>query len=156
MDLRSQALESRDLAGALRKLARQMTEGTPLSAEVTVVGTAQSLDASQEHHLLRIGLEALTNAIKYSEAKHIDIELRFADQTVELLVRDTGRGFASRGDELPGGHFGLRGIRERVDKMGGTLRLNSQMGHGTEIAVKVPIRAVSAADSRTTGKDSHA
>ena len=75
MDLRSQALESRDLTGALRDLARQMTLGTPVRAEVRVQGTPRPLDGSQEHHLLRIGLEALTNALKHSGAKRVDIEV---------------------------------------------------------------------------------
>jgi signal transduction histidine kinase len=77
MDLRSQALESRDLAGALSDLARQMTIGTRASALVRVEGTLTRLDASQEHHFLRIGLEALTNALKHSGAARIEIVLRF-------------------------------------------------------------------------------
>ena len=77
MDLRSQALESRDLQGALTNLARQMTLGTRVQAEVRVTGQPQRLDAAQEHHLLRIGLEALTNALKHGDATRIDIELRF-------------------------------------------------------------------------------
>jgi signal transduction histidine kinase len=156
MDLRSQALETRDLTGALRDLAQQMTQGTPLKATVSVVGAVQRLDASQEHHLLRIGLEALTNAIKYSDAQRVDIELRFGDQAVDLAVRDNGRGFASPDGNPPGGHFGLRGIRERVDKMGGTLRFNSQPGGGAEIAVSVPIRVAASGEGAETRKESHA
>ena len=70
-DLRSQALESRDLAGALTDMVRQMTQGTGAHADVNVEGVVQRLDASQEHHLLRIGLEALTNALKHSGASQI-------------------------------------------------------------------------------------
>lgn len=156
MDLRSQALETRDLAGALRDLARQMTQGTALRATVLVVGAVQRLAGSQEHHLLRIGLEALTNAIKYSDAQRVDIELRFGEQTVELTVRDNGRGLVSPDGDPRAGHFGLRGIRERVDKMGGTLRFDSQPGRGVEIAVKVPIRVAASDDGEETRKESHA
>jgi signal transduction histidine kinase len=156
MDLRSQALETQDLAGALRDLAQQMTQGTPLQATVSVVGAAQRLGASQEHHLLRIGLEALTNAIKYSDAQRVDIELRFDERAVELVVRDNGRGFVSADGDPPAGHFGLRGIRERVDKMGGTLRFNSRPGGGAEIAVQVPIRAPANDEGEGTRKGSHA
>ena len=156
MDLRSQALETRDLAGALRDLARQMTQGTALRATVLVVGAVQRLAGSQEHHLLRIGLEALTNAIKYSDAQRVDIELRFGEQTVELAVRDNGRGLVSADGDPRAGHFGLRGIRERVDKMGGTLRFDSQPGRGVEIAVKVPIRVAASDDGEETRKESHA
>jgi len=156
MDLRSQALETRDLAGALRDLARQMTQGTALRATVLVVGAVQRLAGSQEHHLLRIGLEALTNAIKYSDAQRVDIELRFGEQTVELTVRDNGRGLVSPDGDPRAGHFGLRGIRERVDKMGGTLRFDSQSGRGVELAVKVPIRVAASDDGEKTRKESHA
>jgi signal transduction histidine kinase len=156
MDLRSQALESRDLAGALRDLTEQMTRGTPLKATVSVMGHAQRLDATQEHHLLRIGLEALTNAIKYSEARRVEVELRFGEQAVELVVRDDGRGFESPDADPPLGRFGLRGIRERVDKMGGTLRLKSRAGEGAEIAVSVPLRVAASGEGQETRKESHA
>src|SRR5207248_9775696 len=88
MDLRSQALESRDLAGALSDLARQMTIGTRASAFVQVEGSIARLDASHEHHLLRIGLEALTNALKHSGAERIEIVLRFLPDQTTLIVRD--------------------------------------------------------------------
>ena len=79
MDLRHGALETRDLVGALSELAEQMTTGTSLSATVRTVGSARPLERSEEHHLLRIGLEALTNAIKHSGATRVDVELRFED-----------------------------------------------------------------------------
>lgn len=140
MDLRSQALETRDLSGALTSLARQMTLGTPTTAEVRVHGQPQPLDASQEHHLLRIGLEALTNALKHANPSRIDIELRFRQGEADLIVRDDGNGLAVSAQEMGDGHFGLQGVRERVDKLGGTLRIDSRPGHGTELAVTIPVR----------------
>jgi signal transduction histidine kinase len=144
------------VAGALRELAEQMTQGTPLKATVTVTGAPRRLDASQEHHLLRIGLEALTNAIKYSEAERVDIGLRFGERTVELLVRDNGCGFESADGQASTGRFGLRGIRERVDKMGGTLSIDGRPGNGASIAVTVPIRFAANGESQTTRKEDHA
>jgi signal transduction histidine kinase len=140
MDLRSLALESRDLPGALTDLARQMTLGTVTSAEVRVDGQPQRLDAAQEHHLLRIGLEALTNALKHANSTRIDIELHFREAETDLIVRDNGRGLGHVVDDLPGDHFGLQGVRERVDKLGGVLRINSRPGEGTQLAVTVPVR----------------
>jgi signal transduction histidine kinase len=141
MDLRSQALESRDLAGALESLARQMTMNTRAHAEVHVTGTPHRLDAAEEHHLLRIGLEALTNALKHGGATRIDIELRFGLDGTKLIVSDNGQGLES-GDRRSGGaHFGLQGVRERVDKLGGLLDIDSKPGEGTRLAVLVPARA---------------
>ena len=119
MDLRSQALETRDLQGALTNLARQMTLGTRVQAEVRVTGQPQRLDAAQEHHLLRIGLEALTNALKHGDATRIEIELAFGPAATNLIVSDNGRGLRPGERAEPGAHFGLQGVRERVDKLGG-------------------------------------
>ena len=140
MDLRSQALESRDLVGALSDLARQMTIGTRASALVRVEGTPTRLDASHEHHLLRIGLEALTNALKHSGAGRIEIVLRFLPDQTTLSVRDNGCGLEQAAENLSSHHFGLQGIRERVDKIGGILSIDSTPGGGTCLTVMVPAR----------------
>jgi signal transduction histidine kinase len=140
MDLRSQALESRDLAGALENLARQMTVNTRAEAHVHVSGAVQRLDAAEEHHLLRIGLEALTNALKHGGATRIDIELRFGAEGTHLIVSDNGQGLESADRTTAGAHFGLQGIRERVDKLGGWLIIDSSPGEGTRLAVMVPVR----------------
>jgi signal transduction histidine kinase len=140
MDLRSQALESRDLAGALSDLARQMTLGTRASAQVRIEGSVVRLDASHEHHLLRIGLEALTNALKHAGAERIEIVLRFQADGITLIVRDDGCGMGQAAEDLSSRHFGLQGIRERVDKLGGVLSIASAPGNGTSLLVTVPAR----------------
>ena len=140
LDLRAQALETTDLGGALTDMAAQMTRAAGAVAHVTIEGTRRRLDASDEHHLLRIGLEALTNALKHAGARRIDIRLRLDPETVELSVEDDGCGLPNGPEGLPGGHFGLLGIRERVDKLGGVLRLESAAGSGTRLAVTIPSR----------------
>jgi signal transduction histidine kinase len=140
MDLRSQALESRDLAGALSDLARQMTLGTRASAHVRVEGSLLRLDASHEHHLLRIGLEALTNALKHSGAARIDLVLRFQAEGITLVVQDNGCGMGHAAENVSSRHFGLQGIRERVDKLGGVLSIESTPGKGTCLSVTMPAR----------------
>lgn len=138
MDLRSQALEFRDLSGALFSLARQMTMGTGVEASVRVTGTPRRLDAAHEHHLLRIGLEALTNALKHAAPSRIEIELRFDPNGVQLVVSDDGRGLGQAAGAVTGNQFGLQGVRERVDKLRGRLQIESEPGRGTKIAVVVP------------------
>jgi signal transduction histidine kinase len=149
MDLRSQALENRDIATALADLAQRMTSGTPLRAGVRVVGSPRPLDASLEHHLFRIGVEALTNAIKHSGAAHIDVELSFGAEHTELVVCDDGSGFARAGNDIAREHFGLRGIHERVDRLGGVLHLEDRPGGGTRLAVSVPLRELPASAGGT-------
>jgi signal transduction histidine kinase len=143
LDLRAHALETTDLATAISDLARQMTDRTGLTASVRVVGSPRTLDAAHEHHLFRISLEALTNTIKHADATRIEIELRFNDDATVLSVVDNGRGF--RAGEISSRHFGLKGIRERVDKLGGTLVLESSPGSGARLSVTVPLTQVAAA-----------
>jgi signal transduction histidine kinase len=138
MDLRAQALESRDLAGALTDLVEERTRPAGVAARVTVEGVPRRLDASHEHHLLRIGLEAVTNALKHSGARQIDVLLRFDAGQVELSIRDDGCGIAESVEDRSAGHFGLLGIRERVGKLGGTLHLRGAAGKGTTLTVRVP------------------
>jgi signal transduction histidine kinase len=144
MDLRSQALEARDLAGALAGLARQMTMGTTTIVDVKVEGQPRSLDAAQEHHLLRIGLEALTNSLKHAAATRVTITLGFRPDETILVAEDNGRGLPSVPDdvrEMSQSHFGLLGIRERVTKIGGVLDIRSSAGEGTRLEVRVPLCA---------------
>jgi signal transduction histidine kinase len=146
-DLRSQALETLGLAGALTDMVQQMTHGTSAHADVRVEGVPQRLDASQEHHLLRIGLEALTNALKHSGAHWIAITLRFRDVATDLSVEDDGRGLEPGALDTPDGRrFGLQGIRERVDKLGGVLQIDSSPGAGTRLAVTIPTTPPHTAD----------
>jgi signal transduction histidine kinase len=82
----------------------------------------------------------LTNTVKHSGAGRVEIELRFGSEHTELVVRDDGRGFGQAANAAAGGHFGLLGIRERVDKMGGTLQIAGNAEGGSEVAVRLPLR----------------
>jgi signal transduction histidine kinase len=142
MDLRSQALESHDLPAALETLAHQMTAGTPIEAGVRIEGQRRRLDAAQEHHLLRIGLEAVTNAVKHSGATRIDLVVRFSASATVLVVADDGCGVHQDNGDI--GHFGLQGMRERANKIGAILEIESGPRGGTRLAVSVPADAPAA------------
>ena len=91
------------------------------------------------HHLVCIGQEAVSNAIRHANASHIMIHLRYDDDSLALSIRDDGQGFQrSELAEGHGGHFGIPVMEERARKLGGTLRLQTAPGFGTEIMVKVP------------------
>jgi signal transduction histidine kinase len=93
-----------------------------------------------EDNLLRIGQEAVNNAVKHAQAQRISVNLVFDARRVQLSIRDDGRGFD---DQAAGNgqatHFGLIGMRERAEQIGGTLSIHSANGSGTEIVVDVPI-----------------
>jgi signal transduction histidine kinase len=93
-----------------------------------------------ERNLLRIFQEALANAVKHAHARTVDVELRYAPDSLALRVRDDGRGFDPESLSPAGsGHYGLIGMRERAERIGGRLTLNSRPGEGTEMLVEVPL-----------------
>ena len=136
--LRSQALENSDLPSALSAAVKQLLADTSIQSQVEVTGTYRALNQTIEDNLLRIGQEAITNAIKHARAQHLRIELNYVRDRVKLRVQDDGCGF-DRSQQSPNGHFGLVGMRERVTQMGGQLIVNSRPNAGTEIIVEVPL-----------------
>src|SRR2546421_9490804 len=138
-DLRSQALDKNDLPAALSDTARRLTTETAVVAQVEVSGTFRPLNPLIEGNLLRIGQEAINNAVRHARAKNILVNLKFDVRHVQLSIRDDGRGFDQQQSNGEGKHFGLVGIQERAIRIGGSLRINSRTGEGTEVLVDVPI-----------------
>jgi signal transduction histidine kinase len=139
-DLRSPTLENNDLPTALAETARRLTKETTIQCQVEVNGIFRPLARLVEDNLLRIAQEAMNNAVKHSQAQQISVNLVFAARRVQLSVRDDGRGFdnliAVNGRD---GHFGLIGMRERAEQIGGILSIQSSEGSGTEVVADVPI-----------------
>ena len=139
-DLRSPALENNDLPAALSETARRLTNETAIQAQVEVNGTFRPLAQSVEDNLLRIGQEAINNAVKHAQAQRIIVNLVFDVRRVQLIVRDDGLGFDNQAAGIGQiGHFGLVGMRERAEQIGGTLSIHSTEGSGTEVVADVPI-----------------
>jgi len=87
---------------------------------------------------LRIAQEAMNNAVTHANPDRIFVNLTFDIKRVQLSVRDNGRGF-DQSAQTSNGHFGLIGMRERAQRIGGTLHIVSSSETGTEIVVDVPI-----------------
>ena len=138
--LRPLLLQDKALPEALALLVEQATAGTSVAGEFTMQGKARMLFPAMEDDLLRIGQEALTNALKHGNATRLRVELTFASKSVQLWVQDNGAGFDALAS-TPAGHYGLVGMQERADRLGGTLAIRSQPGKGTEVLVVVPARA---------------
>jgi signal transduction histidine kinase len=137
-DLRCQLLENGDLVSALSQIVEPLVPREQAKADFKIQGSPVRLPAPVEMNLLRIGQEAVANAVKHGRARHVFIELRFEPASVCLTVSDDGDGFAA-GQPSPTGHFGLLDMRERAQSMGSHLRIESEPGHGTRIAVEVPL-----------------
>jgi signal transduction histidine kinase len=124
------------LQNALETLADRMTRNFPIEAIVSVRGASYPLSNEVANHLLRVGQEALTNTIKHAAADRVHIELIFEPTQVRLRIQDNGQGFIAKPAASSG--FGLLGMQERAERLGGYLTITSQPAKGTEVAIAVP------------------
>ena len=143
MDLRSPLLEKRGLAGALDEVGRRLVNGRPIAIDIATPGfQPDHVSPDVERELLRIGQEAINNAIHHGRATRIRVDLRHESGRVRLRVSDNGCGF-----DVPSalsdvaGHYGVVGMRERAARLGGALVLTSTPQRGTLVDVHVPAEA---------------
>jgi PAS domain S-box-containing protein len=134
--LRPKLLEEGDLYRALSHLTAQMNSSTNTHITCEIIGAICALSPDVENNLLRVGQEALTNAVKYAHATLIQVELIYEETQCLLKIKDDGQGFEV--DQVyPTKGFGLLGMSERVEQIGGELIIRSQPDRGTEIIVIV-------------------
>ena len=137
--LRPEYLETARLADALADVARQWSERNGIPVEVTTTGDVQPLHPEVEVALLRTAQEALANVAKHASASHAWLTLSYMGDVVTLDVRDDGVGFAvPAGTDERGSGFGLSAMRQRVNRVAGTLAIESEPGAGTAISARVP------------------
>jgi signal transduction histidine kinase/ligand-binding sensor domain-containing protein len=142
-DLRSSVLTN-DLGAAITALVKEFAadQTSPDGPDflVQVGGTPRDLDPIIRDEVYRIAAEALRNACRHSNARQIEAEICYDEGQFRLRVRDNGKGIdahAFNGDR-PAGHWGLSGMRERAELVGGKLDVWSKFGSGTEVELAVP------------------
>jgi signal transduction histidine kinase len=139
-ELRPPALDEFGLLPALTRHVRDRTAGTSLDASVDTVGRLRRLPPTVEVALYRIAQEALANVQKHSDARSVRFRLRFLPDIVLLEVCDDGVGFEIDGEHGAGrSRLGIAGMRERASIAGGTLRVTSRPGGGTQISTSIPL-----------------
>jgi signal transduction histidine kinase len=136
-ELRSTALQQEGLAAALEKQAEVLRQRTGLEVQVLVEGGARPT-AEQEEALYRIAQEALTNAVKHAHALRATVRLQFDADGPEIEISDDGRGFVWR--ESMGESYGLRTMRERAERLGGMLEIETRSGSGTRVRARLPAK----------------
>jgi len=129
--LRPQALETAELADALKAIITNTTAGTSLNSDFELNGEPRKLQPAVEENLLHIGQEALTNALKHACATRFHARLSFDSDAVRLELCDNGQGFVV--DCVNGRGLGLIGMKERAKQIGATLAVTSNPGKGTTI-----------------------
>jgi len=139
-ELRPESLETEGLVAALTKQVVVMHARYKLAVE-TDLGEDTDLSLEKKHALYRIAQEALHNIVKHARASNVVLRLARQEREVFLEVCDNGKGFDPTGP-FPG-HLGVRSMRERVAKIGGTLTIKSAPGQGTCIHVRVPLEVES-------------
>jgi signal transduction histidine kinase len=86
--------------------------------------------------------EAVNNAIRHGEPTRIDVRLMASAAGLDISVVDDGRGFDVAGRQAVVGHFGLRGMRERARRIGAAVEIESRLGEGTRVSVRVPVASL--------------
>lgn len=129
------------LIEGLKRVAGEWNHSGALRVELRVAGRPRALETRVEHHLLNIGTEAMTNAVKHGRAGAIDVEVDYGDAAVTVRIKDNGVGFdAAQHLKESSGCFGLIGMWERAREVRGELRIQSQPGQGAEVVVTAPIQ----------------
>jgi signal transduction histidine kinase len=138
-NMRSQVLETGDLASALEGILKQMADGSELKTHFEVTGRTRRLAPVMENNILRIGQEAITNAFKHAQAGEVRVTLEFGERHFQLQVQDNGCGFDPQQPAQRNGSFGLVGLQERATELQGELQIRSAAGQGTEVKLRVPL-----------------
>jgi signal transduction histidine kinase/ligand-binding sensor domain-containing protein len=141
--LRSSALETNELADGIKAIAEELTMDASAvdspAIGVEIEGGPRNLNPIVRDETYRIASEAVRNAFRHAHARRIIVEIRYDKRQFRLRIRDDGKGIDQ--DTLrrqPAGHFGMPGMRERAEIVGGRLEVWSKVEAGTEIELTIP------------------
>jgi signal transduction histidine kinase len=138
-ELRPEPLEQASIVEAYKRVCDAWEVRSGVKTTQTTTGQIISLHPEIEIALLRALQEALHNIEKHAEASVVNVTLSYMHDFVVLDVTDDGIGFKP-GDVNPEGHYGLLVMRERIEKLGGSVKFESELNVGTALAVEIPIR----------------
>ncbi len=127
------------LTAAISSAAREITDTKDVRLKLKLDKGVPKLPAEVEYNLLRIASEAVSNSVKHSGARTIEVSLESAPETIRLQVRDDGSGLGTDGAMLRPGHYGIIGMKERATQIGADLKLWGEPGHGTTVLVILPM-----------------
>jgi signal transduction histidine kinase len=143
-NLRSSTTVTNELGQAMTALAEEFAEGSDgerasTTFRVSIEGTPRDLHPALRDDMYRIAREALRNAFRHAEARHIETEIAYGERELRVRIRDDGKGMAPQQlDAGRLGHWGLPGMRERAHQIGAQLHLWSEVGAGTEVELRIP------------------
>jgi signal transduction histidine kinase len=146
-DLRPTLLDDLGLAAAVRWYAKNTLEPVGIQVQVEAGNHLGRGSAQIETAMFRIAQEAINNIVRHAKAQHVHIQLSQQEARWVLMIEDDGCGFDPRvvrraavdGDSMH--HWGLFGIEERVNLLGGSFRVDSGMDKGTRLSVAIQVEA---------------
>jgi PAS domain S-box-containing protein len=128
-----------ELVAALSRVQYDLAIPHNVDFRVIVVGQQKRLPPAIQDEIYRIGREALINAFSHSRAERIELEIEYADSDLRMRIRDNGCGIDPQVlDAGREGHWGLAGMRERANRIGGSLKISSGASAGTELELSIP------------------
>jgi ligand-binding sensor domain-containing protein/signal transduction histidine kinase len=138
-NLRQSQDDTNELGENLASMAHQVGEEFHLPVSCTVTGSPFPMNHPIAHDLLMVAREAVYNSVLHGRPARVDVALTYTGKELLLNLSDDGCGFdPHHADAQNGHHFGLRGMKERVERSGGKFRLTSEIGGGVRIEVRVP------------------
>ena len=142
-------LEGRHFADAVADEAARWSSLNRVPTEVTTTGETQSLHPEVEVTMLRVAQEALANVAKHADASRVGVTLSYMGDIVTIDVKDNGTGFAPGSGPNGAGAdagFGLTAMRQRVERLAGTLEIESEPGGGTAVCATLPAIPIDASN----------
>jgi signal transduction histidine kinase len=141
-DLRPAQLDDLGLVPALQYLGDDARHRLGVEVILTTKGTRQRLDPLVETVIFRVTKEALTNVSRHAQTNQAEIEVIYGPDQVSLCVTDSGQGFNVNENLSPPRGWGLAGMRERAESVGGIFQIQSMPGQGTMVKVMIPLPAI--------------
>jgi signal transduction histidine kinase len=141
-DLRPYQLDRLGLTQAIRATTRRVSENCPIVFASHVDEIDGLFDKESEIHIYRIVQEGINNVIKHSGATEAAVVVKIEPGCLSISIRDNGRGFEPvkmLADDSPAAGFGLSGIRERAQIMGGVTKIDSSPGQGVNLKTEIPL-----------------
>jgi signal transduction histidine kinase len=128
-----------EIAPQLEKMAEQISHEFDIPVHCQTSGSSSGLDQATAHDVLMVTREALYNAVRHGRPHRVNVNAMFLQNRCTVKVFDDGSGFDPAAlSSTPNGHYGLVGIRERIERVGGKFAVNSRIGAGTELVIEVP------------------
>jgi len=148
-DLRTASLSAADLVKSFSQLTNGLTRDARTEIDVIVEGRERSLNATMGNDVLQVGRQAITNALQHAHASRIHVLLSYGERLLQIRVQDNGCGINEETLNLRRpGHYGIAGMKERTERLGGSISIRSRVGKGTEVTLTVPAHPLYQEDVR--------